>query len=138
MAPPSTKGVEEEVLVGQRNGGNIHEHTKQYPSDHRARLARPHDTCKGRRLTRYQYDEGVSKLAQKALGVHMMREDRAAHSAFVTISYWEDFEAMSRYAGDDPSRIHHLERDAEFLIELPQSIQVLNILRSIERTGGEA
>jgi hypothetical protein len=30
--------------------------------------------------------------------------------------------AMSRFAGDDPRRIHHLARDAEFLIELPQGV----------------
>jgi hypothetical protein len=35
---------------------------------------------------------------------------------------------MSRFAGDDPKRIHHLERDPEFLIELPKSVQVLEIV----------
>ena len=49
---------------------------------------------------------------------------------FVTISYWETIEAMSRYAGSDPRKIHHLERDAEFLIELPESVQVLEITAS--------
>jgi hypothetical protein len=37
---------------------------------------------------------------------------------------------MSRYAGSDPRKIHHLERDAEFLIELPESVQVLEITAS--------
>jgi len=37
---------------------------------------------------------------------------------FVTISYWESVEAMSRFAGPDPRRIHNLERDPEFLIEI--------------------
>ena len=37
-------------------------------------------------------------------------------SEFVTISYWESVEAISRFAGDDPRHIHHLERDAEFLV----------------------
>src|SRR3546814_5888155 len=53
----------------------------------------------------------------------MLREDRADESEFVTISYWESVEAMSRFAGDDPRRIHHLERDPEFLIELPEGVQ---------------
>jgi hypothetical protein len=39
-------------------------------------------------------------------------------------------EAMSRFAGRDPRRIHHLARDAEFLIELPDSVQVLEITAS--------
>jgi hypothetical protein len=57
----------------------------------------------------------------------MFREDRAEETEFVTISYWESVEAMSRFAGDDPRRIHHLPRDPEFLIELPGTVQVLEI-----------
>jgi hypothetical protein len=30
-----------------------------------------------------------------------------------------------RFAGPDPRRVHHLPRDKEFLIELPESVQVL-------------
>lgn len=37
---------------------------------------------------------------------------------------------MSSFAGSDPTAIHHLERDAEFLIELPKSVQILRILVS--------
>jgi hypothetical protein len=44
---------------------------------------------------------------------------------------------MSRFAGADPRRIHHLARDAEFLIELPQSVQVLEIVASSGTTGGD-
>jgi hypothetical protein len=39
-------------------------------------------------------------------------------------------EAMSRFAGKDPRRIHHLERDPEFLVELLQGVQVLEITAS--------
>jgi hypothetical protein len=76
----------------------------------------------------YLYETGVRPLEEKALGVQMFREDRAIESEFVTISYWESVEAMSRFAGKDPSRIHHLERDPEFLIELPKSVQILEIV----------
>jgi hypothetical protein len=34
---------------------------------------------------------------------------------------------MSRFAGEDPRRIHHLERDPALLIELPQGVQILEI-----------
>ena len=85
---------------------------------------------------RYQYENGVRPLAEKALGVQQFREDRETESEFVTVSYWESVEAMSAFAGKDPRRIHHLERDAEFLIELPKSVQVLDILSSHGRTGG--
>jgi len=79
----------------------------------------------------YLYEHGIKPLAEKALGVQMLREDRATDSEFVTISYWESVEAMARFAGTDPRRIHHLERDAEFLIELPSAVQILEIVASI-------
>ena len=78
----------------------------------------------------YLYEEGIRPLEEKALGVQLLREDRADDSEFITISYWESVEAMSRFAGSDPRRIHHLPRDAEFLIELPESVQVLDITAS--------
>ena len=68
--------------------------------------------------------------------MQLFREDRKTESEFVTISYWESVEAMSRFAGDNPRRIHHLERDPELLIELPKEVQVLDIVASHGRTGG--
>jgi len=87
---------------------------------------------------RYLHEHGIRPLEEKALGVQMLREDRATESEFVTISYWESVEAMSRFAGSDPRRIHHLERDPEFLIELPSGVQVLEIVAASGRTGGAA
>jgi hypothetical protein len=37
----------------------------------------------------------------------------------------------------DPNRIHHLERDAEFLIELPHGVQVLRIIAGSGNPAGE-
>ena len=53
----------------------------------------------------------------------------------MTISYWEDIPSMSRFTGSDPTGIHHLDRDEEFLIELPQAVQILRLLESHGRTG---
>jgi hypothetical protein len=77
---------------------------------------------------RYLYEYGIKPLERKALGVQLFREDRETESEFVTISYWESVAAMSRFAGNDPRRIHHLERDPEFLIELPDHVQILDII----------
>jgi hypothetical protein len=78
----------------------------------------------------YNYEEGVKPLMEKALGVQTFREDRETETEFVTISYWPSIEAMSSFAGSDPTAIHHLERDAEFLVELPKTVQILRILVS--------
>ena len=83
----------------------------------------------------YNYEVGIKPLIEKALGVQTFREDREDESEFMTISYWEDIPSMSRFTGGDPARIHHLDRDAEFLIELPKSVQILRLLKSHGRTG---
>ena len=78
----------------------------------------------------YNYEVGIKPLIEKALAVQTFREDRESETEFVTISYWESLESMSRFTGGDPSRIHHLERDKDFLIELPKSVQILKIRHS--------
>jgi heme-degrading monooxygenase HmoA len=83
----------------------------------------------------YNYEVGIKPLIEKALGVQTFREDRAHDSEFMTISYWESVDSMSAFTGSDPTQIHHLERDAEFLIELPKSVQVLRLLKSHGVTG---
>lgn len=85
---------------------------------------------------RYLYEHGIRPLEEKALGVQLLREDRSGETEFVTISYWESVEAMSRFAGPDPRRIHHLERDPEFLIEMPAGVQVLHLVSAFGQTGG--
>jgi hypothetical protein len=84
----------------------------------------------------YNYEAGIKPLLAKALGVQTFREDRGTESEFMTISYWESVEAMSEFTGGDPTAVHHLERDPEFLIELPSSVQVLRLLTSQGVVGG--
>ena len=79
---------------------------------------------------------GGFDVKRAAASVDRTTSDSRDESEFVTISYWESVEAMSRFAGPDPRRIHHLERDAEFLIELPGGVQVLEIVAASGRTGG--
>ena len=84
----------------------------------------------------YNYEVGIKPLIEKALGVQTFREDGEKDTEFLTISYWESIEAMSRFTGNDPTRIHHLDRDAEFLIELPDRVQILTIRTSHGNLGG--
>ena len=79
----------------------------------------------------YLLQNGIAQLEAKgASGVQMFRDDRETETEFVTISYWESVDAMTGGTKADPRRPHHLERDAEFLIELPQSVQILTILET--------
>ncbi|MGI8962913.1 MAG: antibiotic biosynthesis monooxygenase family protein [Thermomicrobiales bacterium] len=90
------------------------------------------------RTTRAMADEyaanllanGLQLLVDNPLAVQMFRENREDDTEFVTISWWESVDSMSRFASDDPTRIHHLPRDEEYLIELPEGVQVLEIIAS--------
>jgi heme-degrading monooxygenase HmoA len=86
----------------------------------------------------YSYEAGIKPLVKKALGVQMFREDREQETEFMTISYWDSIEAMSKFTGGDPLKVHHLERDAEFLIELPKEVQILRLLKSHGSTTGQS
>lgn len=85
----------------------------------------------------YLYEVGIRPLEEKALGVQLFREDRDTDSEFITVSYWESIEAMSRFTGGDPTEIHHLDRDEEFLIELPKAVQVTHIIAGSGNCGGD-
>jgi hypothetical protein len=80
--------------------------------------------------SRYLHETGVPPLKEKALAVIQLREDRENETEFITISFWANVEAMTAFAGKDPRRIHHLPRDPEFLIELPKTVQVMEITES--------
>jgi heme-degrading monooxygenase HmoA len=78
----------------------------------------------------YLLQNGVAPLEAKgAIGVQMLRQDHDDETEFMTISYWQSIDAMTG-GGGDPHQAHHLERDAEFLIELPRSVQILTILET--------
>lgn len=83
----------------------------------------------------YWMEAGIKPLIATALGVQALREDRDGETEFVTISYWADFADMARFTGTDPGDIHHLPRDKEFLIELPEAVQILELLRADGTTG---
>lgn len=79
----------------------------------------------------YWLQHGIEPLKKRgATIVQMLRDDGQDHTEFVTISYWNSLEQMTGGTTVDPTNTHHLERDPEFLIELPNKVQVLKILTS--------
>jgi hypothetical protein len=76
----------------------------------------------------YLRAEGIPPLTRTALGVQLFREDREEESWFVTISYWADMDAMRAFTRGEPTQVHHLDRDPDFLIELPERVEIHRIL----------
>jgi hypothetical protein len=81
----------------------------------------------------YLKQEGIPPLEKTARGVHLFREDRKDESWFTTISYWSDLDSMTAFTKGEPTKVHHLARDAEFLMELPEAIQMHRIV--LDRQG---
>jgi heme-degrading monooxygenase HmoA len=85
----------------------------------------------------YLHEHGVLKLqALGANAVQMLREDRKDESHFMVISWWPNRQAMVQWAGDDPTKIRHLPRDAELLIELPQAVQIMDLVSATGNFAG--
>lgn len=76
---------------------------------------------------RYNFEVGMRPLLTKAMGVQTLREDRGDETEFTTISYWVSLDSMASFTDSDPTAVHHLERDSEFLIELPKRVEICQI-----------
>lgn len=67
-------------------------------------------------------------------GWHLLRLDEDGQVEFVFVSYWDDFDAVRRYAGDEPDRPKYYPEDLAALIELPQRVQHYTVVDA-QRTG---
>lgn len=82
---------------------------------------------------RYWLAAGSAPLIERgASSVQMLREDRTTETEFTAISWWDSIEAMAPEG--DPYLTHHLPEDAEYLIELPDRVQILRLLDTRERS----
>jgi hypothetical protein len=79
----------------------------------------------------YNAREGVASIAAKpgCLGVQQFCRVKGDIAEFTVISYWPSIEAMKAMHNDDgdPMRVSHLDRDAEFLLELPEYVEVTEL-----------
>ena len=88
---------------------------------------------------KYNYENGVLEVEKKpgCLGMQQFRRIRGDVAEFTTVSYWESVEAMeaAHGAGRRPT---HLERDAEYLLELPEAVEVSELHANDWQLGVEA
>jgi heme-degrading monooxygenase HmoA len=79
----------------------------------------------------YLYPEGVLTIEAKpgCLGAQMFRATKGDVTEFTVISYWESMEAMRAMHSDrtDVLRVAHLKRDPEFLLELPEFVELTEL-----------
>lgn len=81
----------------------------------------------------YNYEHGVLPVERKpgCLGMQLFRRVEGDIAAFTTISYWESLETMGEAMhggnGGDIRRVAHLDRDPEFLLELPEYAEIAEL-----------
>ena len=88
---------------------------------------------------RYNYDKGVLEVEKKpgCLGMQQFRRIKDDVAEFTTISYWDSMHAMEAAHGDDRS-VSHLEKDPEYLLELPEFVEVSELHVNDWRLDGRA
>jgi hypothetical protein len=90
-------------------------------------------TCADRadEYLKYLYEEGVLTVEAKpgCLGMQLFRRIDGDVAEFKTISYWESMQAMKAMHSEpgDLLRVAHLERDPEFLLELPEFVELTEL-----------
>lgn len=73
----------------------------------------------------YHFEAGVKPIQSIPgnLGVQVLRRTTQEYAEFTTISYWESFEAIRHFTGAEIEKPHHLPKDPEYLLELPQQVR---------------
>jgi heme-degrading monooxygenase HmoA len=80
--------------------------------------------------SRYLYEHGVLKIERMPgnRGVVMLRSNKNESVEFTVISIWQNRDAIEVWSGDDLRRTRHLERDPEFLLALPDRVELVDVL----------
>ena len=79
----------------------------------------------------YNYEHGVREIEGKpgCVGVQSFRRVDGDVAEFTTISYWESMEAMeAMHEGPgDVRRVSHLARDPDYLLEVPEYVELVEL-----------
>jgi heme-degrading monooxygenase HmoA len=80
--------------------------------------------------TTYLYEHGTLKIERMPgnLGVIMLKSDSSDVTSFTVISFWQNRAAIAVWSGDDLTRARHLERDPEFLLALPERVELVDVV----------
>ncbi len=63
-------------------------------------------------------------------GVQVLRSTSEGRADFLTISWWESFEAIRRFAGDEIDKAVYYPEDKEYLLELKPKVAHYEVLVS--------
>ena len=64
-------------------------------------------------------------------GVQVLRRTYEGKTEFLLISFWESYEAIRAFAGDDLERAVYYPEDKEFLLELEPKVTHYEVARTL-------
>jgi heme-degrading monooxygenase HmoA len=73
------------------------------------------------------------------LGVHILRNDEADRTEIITLTFWESWEAIRAFAGEEPGMARYYPEDDAFLIERPERVEHYEVpftTGSMDRAAG--
>jgi heme-degrading monooxygenase HmoA len=65
-------------------------------------------------------------------GVHVLRRTEGALTRFLLITYWETWDAIRAFAGDDVERARYYPEDEAFLVELEPTVTHYEVLETAD------
>ena len=63
-------------------------------------------------------------------GVWVLRRDLPDQTEFLVVSWWESYDAIRRFAGDDVERAHYYPEDRDFLLYLEPTVAHYEVSRA--------
>ena len=86
--------------------------------------------AKAEEYTAYLQEAGIKKIQSIPgnLGVQMFRKNNQETTDFLVISYWDSFESIKKFAGEDYEKVYQMPRDPEFLIHPESKVQHYEVL----------
>lgn len=87
-------------------------------------------TSKADAYHRYLVDTGLSDYQQTPgnRGVHVLRRAEGETTHFLLLTFWESWDAIRAFAGDDIEVARYYPRDEEFLLELEPTVTHYEVL----------
>lgn len=81
----------------------------------------------------YIDETGMAEYGRTAgnRGAWMLQRERDGLMEFVTVSHWDDMDAVRAFAGDEPERAVFYPEDDRFLVERDEVVTHYEVVRSV-------
>ena len=85
---------------------------------------------KAEQYHRYLLESGLSdyEKVNGNRGVFLLKNDENEITHYYTLTFWDDFDAIKRFAGEDYEKARYYPQDKDFLLEFEPTVQHFDML----------